>query len=153
VTLDSTAREANARDSFRKFMIDNVKTAEGIDVTFDRGLNAPNIQGTAVTRWVAVNFGSVDPENVMTYNVRIFCCTRSDPEGFRLVQMRDKVVGCLTDSDLGIRRITLYKSNESPWLAIGAMLVFLDRESEQMEAEDGTKFKIIPIRLKWGAII
>jgi len=153
MALDSSAREANAKDSFRKYMIDSIKTGEGIDITFDRGLNAPNIQGTAVTRWVAVMFGGLDPSNIMTYNLKIFPCTRQDPEGFRLVQLSDKILGYLTDSTLGIRRVTLYKSNETPWLEIGAMLVYLDQQSEYMEAEDGTKFKVIPVRLKWGAII
>lgn len=153
MTLDATARESNARDSFKKHMIDSIKTAEGIEITFDKGLNVPNIQGTAVNRWVAVQFGSMQAWKISTYTVNIFCCTRQDPEGYRLVQLRDKVVGYLTDSSLGYKRIILYKSNESPWLAMGAMGVYLDSESGQMEAQDETKFKIIPVRLKWGSII
>jgi hypothetical protein len=99
-----------------------------------------------------VNFGSFigDDGPLATHGVMIFCCSRKDPEGYRLIQLRDKVMGYLTDPT-GRRRITLYKSNDTPWTALGAMMVYLDPESGQMEAEDGTKFKILNIRLKWGA--
>jgi hypothetical protein len=153
MALDSTAREANARDSFKKYMIDNLNKIEGEPLTFDRGLTIPKIQGTEVEKWISVMFGQFTSDTISTYQVNITCASRKDPEGYRLIQLRDRVVGYLYASDGGPARVTLYKSNATPWLSIGSMLVYVDTESGQMEADDNTKFKVIPIRLRWGAKI
>ena len=151
MTLDSTSRESNAKDSFKKHLVDSIKGNEGVEVNFDKGLNVPNIQGTAVNRWVAVQWGQLLPGKLTTLHAAIYVCTRNDPEGYRRSQLRDKVVGYLTDPNEEFRRITHYKSNDTPWTRIGTMMVYCDPESGDMEADDGTKFKIIPIRLRWAA--
>ena len=155
MALDSTARESNVRDSLKKYFIDSFFTAEQVRLTFDKGLAAPSIQGTAVTRWIAVQFGSLVMDTMSEHVIQIFCCTREDPEGYRLAQLRDKVLGYLTDADAtdGLKRIPFYKSNVNPWELIGGLVVLLDPESPQLVADDETKFKIIPFRIKWGAKI
>lgn len=151
MVLDSTARESNARDSFKKYMIDNLNKTENEQLTFDKGLTVPKIQGIEVDKWIAVHFGAFDDKKVATLQVNIICASRKDPEYYRLTQLRDKVVGYLVDGDgSSPGRITLYKSNVTPWLKIGTMQVFRDQEAVT-EGGDGTKFKIIPIRLRWGA--
>jgi hypothetical protein len=65
-------------------------------------------------------------------------------------------MGYLTDTSQtdGMRRITFYRSYASQaWDVIGALLVQLDPESEQFEAEDGTKYKMLNARLRWSAKI
>ena len=158
MSLDPTAREANVRDSIKKYFVDNLWTVDKVPLTFDVALASPNIQGDAesVNKWVSINFGYLDPDGLSSMMLTIYCCTRFDAEGFKLAQLRDRVMGYLTDSDQtdGMRRITFYRSYESQaWEVLGALLVQLDPESDQFEAEDGTKYKMLNARLRWAAKI
>jgi hypothetical protein len=154
MALDPTAREANVRDSIKKFFVDNIYRTEGVEVTFDTELSTPKIQGIEVDKWITINFGEFNFDNMSDYNIDVYCCTKNDSEGFKLAQLRDKVMGYLTDSSKadGMGRVTLYRSYaDRPWEIIGYLMVFVETESKQMVAPDGTKFKMIPCTLKWGA--
>ena len=156
MALDPTAREANVRDSLKKFFVDNINRTEGVALSFDKALSVPRIQGIEVGRWVSINFGSLSmTDHVSRHVVQVYCCTRQDAEGFKLAQLRDKVIGYLTDINAndGIRRIPLYKSNVDPWVQVGGMLILVDQESAQLYATDETKYKVIPFRLAWAAKI
>lgn len=151
--LDSTARESNFRDSIKKYFVDNLYRTEGVELLFDRVLSTPKVQGNEVDKWFAIMFGELDLGVMSTGTLEIFCCTKKDGEGFKLAQLRDKVMKYLIDTDQtdGMARITLYKSSATEaWTNIGTMLVQVDSESRQMEAEDGTKFKSIAVRLRWA---
>jgi hypothetical protein len=155
MALDPTARESNVRDSVKKYFVDNLSRTEGIELTFDSGLSTPKIQGQNfdIDRWVAIQFGSLLTDTMSEISLDIVCCARQDGEGFKLAQLRDKVLGYLLDGtrDDGQTRITLYRSYaDRAWEYLGALLVFVDGESDPMTAPDGTKFKVIPCRLKWG---
>jgi hypothetical protein len=154
MSLDATAREANLRDSVKKFFVDNLVTAEGVQVTFDRGLSTPKVQGSEVDRWVAIKIGEITLETLSSAIVTIFCCTKMDSEGFKLAQLRDKVVGYLLNDSFpdGSGRITLYRSHASDaWVNVGGIVICLESESPTMEAEDNSKIKAITITLKWSA--
>ena len=155
MALDSTAREANVRDSIKKYFVDNIHTIEKIQVTFDKSLTTPKIQGTEVDRWITVVFGEMELDTFSSFSLEIFCCTKKDAEGFKLAQLRDKIMGYLIDTTQTdcMARIPLYRSSASEaWVLLGAMVVQIDLESPITEAEDGTKFKSIAIRLRWGAV-
>jgi hypothetical protein len=155
MSLDPTARESNVRDSIKKFFVDNINRIEGIDLSFDTDLSTPQIQSNiTIDKWVVVQFSGFYFDNLSEYDLSVFCCTRNDPEGFKLSQLRDKVMGYLTDGskDDGLRRIPFYRSYANQaWDLLGALLVFVERETGSMIAPDGTKFKMIPVTLKWGA--
>jgi hypothetical protein len=55
----------------------------------------------------------------------------------------------------GMARITHYKSQTGqPWTVLGGMIVqSVGPESPQMVADDGTKYKIIPVRIRFGVKI
>ncbi len=112
MALDPTARESNIIDSLKRFFVDNLYTAEGIEVTFDVSLSVPTLQGTEVDRWYAIGWGSLALETLSSFPVNIFCCTRRDTEGFKLAQLRDTAYGYLIDVDQtdGMKRITFYRS-------------------------------------------
>lgn len=153
MTLDQTSREVNARGSFKKYLVDNLHSVE-TPVTFDETLPTPDIAGRAsrVEKWVGVNFGTIQmASSLATQDIRLFLCTREDPEGYNLTVLRDEVYNLLVDSSQsdGTRRIPLYRVDT--WASVGQMLVFVDHESAEMIAEDETKFKILYIRLRWGA--
>ena len=150
MTLDPTTRESNVKDSVKKFFIDNIYKTGYALVTFDKSLSSPKVQGqTIVAKWVSINFGSIDTEDALSMCVlEILCCTRSDAEGYQLSHLRDKVVGYLEESG----RIPLYRSYEDQaWEELGAMMVFIGTESGHLAGPDGTKFKRIPVVLKWGS--
>jgi hypothetical protein len=150
MVLDPTTREANVRDSVKKFFKDNLYTAESIKVSFDKSLASPKLQGqTTVVKWVSVNFGDLDiNETLSTCELLVLPCTREDPEGYQLAHLNDKVRGYLEASG----RITLYRSYENQeWEVLGAMMVFVGIISQQMTAKDGTKYRRIPVLLKWGS--
>ena len=156
MALDPTAREANVRDSVKKFFVDSINRAEGFDLTFDRGLARPRLQGTPseVEKWVSVNFGPIEASELSEHSLSVYCCTRKDNEGFKLAQLRDTVLGYLVDTTQtdGMKRINLYRSfSGQPWTLLGAMVVQEVTESEQLEADDETKFKILTVRLRWGS--
>lgn len=152
--LDGTVRESNVRDSIKKFFYDNLTSTEGIAVSFDRTLSTPKIQGVEVDKWYTIMPGEIRLGTLSEMDVNVFCCTKKDPEGFRLAQLRDKVMGYLIDTTMtdGMKRITLYRSSATEaWTSLGKMCVQIEAESDQLEAEDKTKFKVITIMLRWGA--
>jgi hypothetical protein len=157
MTLDPTAREANCIDSIKKYLIDNLYTTEGICLSFDKVLSTPNIQGIAVDRWVGVQFGSIDMDSLSTLTIDLFLCTRKDPEYFRLAQLRDTVLGYLTDNTHtdSMARIPLYRSYASQaWeLLSGGFVVQRVIEGQRCELEDLTKVKQLTCILRWGAKI
>jgi len=152
MALDPTAREANFRDSIKKYFVDSLETTENIPLTFDKALSSPNLQGKTVHRWVTVLFDGIHLGTMSEISLRVFCSTRKDNEGFKLAQLRDTVMGYLvgdgTGSD-GTVRITLYRSySNQSWDNIGSLLIQDVFESPQMEAPDESKFKIITVRLR-----
>ena len=152
--LDPTVRESNLRDSIKKYFVDNLYTTEGVELLFDKLLSTPKVQGNEIDKWYAIMIGPIDLGTLSEISIDVFCCTKKDSEGFKLAQLRDKVMNYLIDTTQtdGMARITLYKSSATEaWTNIGTMLVQIDSESAQMEAEDNTKFKTITVRLRWGS--
>lgn len=151
MALDPTSQIANVQRSFKKYMVDNINRVEKIRVSFDMDLTPPEKQGVKFNKWLAVNYKTTTPKNVSMQMVQLACCTRKDAEGETLADFRDTVMGYLTDTTNNTRRITLY---DSSWSKLGAMMVYIDNESGgPQRAEDGTKFWLISITLKWGAKI
>ena len=154
-TLDNSAKESNIRDSLKKYFVDNLYKTEGIQLTFDKYLTTPNVQGKAVDKWVSINFGDMFMSELSTHILEIYCCTRKDGEGFKLAQLRDKVYSYLTDNTQtdGMAGISMYRSRATgAWtLLSGGMLVQDVMESRQFEADDGTKFKILTTRIRFSS--
>ena len=156
MALDPTAREANVRDSLKKFFVDSLGSS--YEIMFDKGLSEPNIKGSPsqVDRWISINFGSMERGTLSAHSIMVFMCSRKDNEGFKLAQLCDTVMGYLSDTDQtdGMKRIPLYRSYENQaWTLIGALVVQEVIESPQFESEDGTKYKLFTIQLKWASKI
>lgn len=157
MALDATAREANIRDSIKKFFVDSLETTESIALTYDKALSTPKVQGIAVNRWVTILIGPMELEAMSTLVLNIYVCTKQDSEGFKLAQLRDTVMGYLSDTEQtdGMKRIPLYRSRASGnWTQLdGGFVVQEVTESGQMDAPDETKFKILSCTLRWSAKI
>jgi hypothetical protein len=71
--------------------------------------------------------------------------------------LRDTVMGYLTNSGSpgdGRTSIPFYQSSASPsatWTLLGGMLIMDVIESRRMKAPDETKYKILTVKLKFGA--
>ena len=156
MALDPTAREANVRDSLKKYFVDSLHPT--YPVMFDKGLRTPDLLGTPgpTDKWVSINFGTMDRGTLSEHMLTIYCCTRRDGEGFKLAQLSDTVMGFLSDSGEtdGMRKIPFYRSYPSKaWELIGGIVVQEVVESQQFEADDETKYKILNARLRWGSKI
>ena len=155
MALDATAREANIRDSLKKYFVDNLYTIEGYPVTFDKSLTTPKVQGVEVDKWISIIFGDMMLETLSSFNIEIFCCTKKDSEGFKLAQLRDKVMGYLIDTSQTDcwARIPFYRSSATEvWTLIGALIPQVESEDSYPDAGDGTKVKSISVRLRWASV-
>lgn len=159
MSLDPTARSSNLKDSIKKYFVDNIYTTEGIEIGFDKSMARPKIQGqpVEVEKWVVVNSGYIDPMGTLSeHQIDVICCSRKDNEGYKLAQLRDTVMGYLTDNTQTdtMRRIPFYRSYASQaWTLLGALLVTEIIESPRNDAEDETKFIILTTTLRWAAKI
>lgn len=148
MALDATAREANLWDSIKKYFIDNMTT---YPITFDKSLSAPNIQGRTVDRWYSIIMGGAEITDMSEILIDIFVCSRQDNEWHKNAQMKDSMYELLIDPDEtdATRRIPFYQSHPTnPWVKIGGILVSEIVESPRMEGPDGTKYKILHVRLR-----
>ena len=156
MALDPTARRANVKDSIKKWGVDNFETVESLIISFDTSMRIPNLRGTpsSVTRWVGIDLGSFSPEAWTEFYLTFYCCTRKDNEGFRLAQLRDTIVGYLSDTTRtdGFARIPFYRSFENQaWVLLGSMLILSVAESEEMKAPDETKYIMLTCRIGFAS--
>ena len=155
MTLADTAKEANVRDSIKRYFVENLYKTEGVQLTFDKYLSTPNVQGHTVDKWVSINFGEMIMSSLSAHVLEIYCCTRKDGEGFKLAQLRDKVYKYLTDSTKtdGTARIPFYRSRATgAWTLLSTGMIIQNiMESRQFEAEDGTKFKILTVTIRFSS--
>ena len=150
MTMHATAREANIRDSVKKFFVDTYT----VPMTFDKALSTPDIQGRTVYKWINVLVHVASVGVLSDILVYIYCCTRQDNEFFKLSQLRDTIIEGLsvdptTKQSDGAKRITFYQSSAvNPWTVLGALVVTDVIESPTMEGPDETKYKILTVRLR-----
>ena len=158
MALDPTARRANIKDSVKKFCVDNFETIEGLTISFDTSMRTPILRGQPieVTKWVGIDIGGISPLDWTSFFIDFYCCTRKDSEGFQLAQLRDKVLGYLTDSKReypdGMARITFYRSFENQtWTKLGAMMIGRITESDELKAPDETKYIILSAKIMFAS--
>lgn len=155
MALDPTARRANIKDSIKKWVIDDIETADR-PVTFDKWLATPDIAGGVAKKWVSINLGPIERSVLSEILLDILCCTRADSEGFKLAQLTDNVMAELTDITKtdGMKRIPFYRSYEfQEWELLGAIVVQDVKESGELEAPDGTKYITLSCRLRTASKI
>ena len=152
MTLDSTARRANIKDSIKKWAVDDIERLPDRPVIFDKWLSTPKIAGNIAKKWVGFDLGPIDRGTLAEILLEIYCCTRNDQEGFKLAQLTDNVMEQLTDKNTtdGMKRIPFYKSARlaADWVLLGALVVQDVKESGELYAEDATKFVILSCRLR-----
>lgn len=151
--MDDMAKDAVYRESIRKFFVD----ALGNTVFFDKTLIDSSKFETPPPRWFIVDAGGLDVmDGRMEPSLRIFCCTRQDPERIELSRMVDTVRTAMRDDDMpdGCRRIPMVSWNAvaEQYDTVGAMLAEKHpRDSGDMSAPDYSNYRILTYRLVWVA--
>lgn len=157
MALDPTAREANYKDSIKKYVVDNLSTIENIPISFDPSLATPRVPNNPELKsWINFRFGDLYRDDLSRAVLEVRPSTRGDNEGFKLAQLCDKIIGYFTTTDGdGIKRITFYRSYPSPtpWEVIGGIVVQDIIESGVYRAEDETTYKVINIVLRFASKI
>jgi len=156
MALDPTAREANFKDSIKKYFVETLKDIENLNLSFDKSLSTPYLQGVSVNKWVIINWGHFLRDTLSEATINILPCVRQDNEGFQLAQLSDKILGYLTDTSAthGMKTITFYRSYPNQvWTVLGGLMVWDIIESGTLEASDETKYKIITVRFKFASKI
>ena len=154
MTLHATARLANIKDSLKRYFLDELYTAKGIDVLFDKTVSDPDLESIDSHKWVSIVIGSTDIKLLSDILIYVHCCTRKDNEGFKLMQLRDTVFEILSvDPDTAtdnFKRIPFYQSAPiaANWTLLGSLVVQDIIESEDLMAGDGTKYRILTVRLR-----
>jgi len=149
MAFDDTAKEANIRDSYHKYLIDSRPSS--VPVTIDKGLSDPDLTNKNTEKWIAVNFGPLTIGHMSVVHWEVFLCTRRDNEYFKLSNLRDQIMALHFDADKtdGLRRITLYRSNpnqdSSLWTSIGTILITDVMQSGNLDGPDETKYKILTV--------
>ncbi|RKX87432.1 MAG: hypothetical protein DRP58_02785 [Spirochaetes bacterium] len=151
MALDPTLSEACLKNSIKKFFVDNIFTAEGIDIDFDVQYVQPEEIGVEVDKWISIKFGNIEGGTLSRSHIIVYFFTRSDSEGVDLSILRDMILDKVTDLNAtdGHTRIPLF---DLTWNQIGGMIPTLSVESDEAGIlKDGTNFKWMRINLAWGA--
>ena len=156
MVLDATVREANFKDSIKKLLLDNRGSlvAHGsVPILFDKSFDDPEVRDKTLLKWVVCNLGRPQFGTVSECIVYLLPCTRKDNEGFKLAQLRDRLLGLFFDPSYpnGQKPVPLYDSSTTPWTIIGYMLPYVSYETGGKVERDETKYKSITLTLKWGA--
>jgi len=152
--LDETAKLSNIVRSLKKYFVDSLYTAESIQLDFDKSYQ--DVYAALLDRvdqWAIIAIDPSDMDTLASLGFTIFLYSRRDPEAVNLLTLRDTVMGYLIDTTQtdGMARMALY---DAAWVTIGAAVITLPvgrQESNNLVAEDGTKFRYISAVLRWGA--
>jgi hypothetical protein len=153
--LDPTASEATIFKSIRHYFVTAIETAQELPVAFDSGIDLPDLQDVTLDRWVSITIGQASVSGMSAMALMIYCCSRKDIDGEILATVRDTVFETLIDPAQpdGRRRIPIQTLSGTTWTATGSALLVDDiREGERLLGKDGTKFKLLTVRLRWGAM-
>jgi len=131
--------------SIKKYLIDNLHTVESIELVFDTSLaDPPTVNNQTVTEWVTIAFGNSEYGDLSYLNFDLYCCTRKDPEGHKLLLLRDTVMNYLTNPDVEVSNMRIIPFYEvDTWTLIGGIAISSIQETGKIVAVDGSQYKII----------
>jgi hypothetical protein len=125
-------------------------TVKGKHIAFDTVYSIPKTSlGVELDNWFIFHFGRIRVDILSTCMLQIYCFARKDPDGEALSTLVDTLKDTLFDHTAtdGLKKIPYY--NESGVIVTG-IVPLLDYIGEEELAADGTKFKMITVKLNWG---
>ena len=147
--LDPTLQETLLKRSVRKYFVDNLVTSRGKLVFFDRSYFIPKVGGVDATDWFMFHFGKIDIDILSRCMLQIYCFSRKDADGELLSDLADIIKDVLFDHDAtdGLKKIPYYSSLG---VIVTGIVPMIQTIFEEDVGADGTKFKVISVRLSWG---
>jgi len=145
VAIAARLKEENIWLSIVKHFVDVCEDGSGIKVFFDRTFD---VEG--YTRWISVQkegwniATSGMAEIVFTAHV----CTKGDPEGITLSQVKDILVDGLLDSSNASARksIPIYDTEPETWTPVGYMVAETITEGAVAIGGEDVKFKPVTVQ-------
>lgn len=153
MAIEPTSSMVNFKYSMRKYLVDNLVTAEGLELTFDRTLAdpyTPKTSNPSLTNWLLVKFNNVRLNTMSTAVLEINCCTRQDNQGIILAGLRDTTVSYLTvDSGPGYTLVPFYRQDTKA--NIGGIILQNLIESDELLGADDTKYIILTMSCRFAS--
>jgi len=151
-SLSPVSRDTDLKRSLKKYFLDNLETTESLPLFFEELSETPSVNGIKLLKWVVITFGRGDLGPVSERQVSLDVYTRNDSEGDELSSLIDTIMGYLLDEDStnGLATIPFYDTSNIPWVVVGGIIPFLQPALNEMEGEDGIRFKAINLLCKWG---
>lgn len=151
--LDPTQKESNLLSSIKKHMLDCLVPLS-IPIYFEHLISVPvDDFGEPYKNWCCCVLDGYELETVSTAQLVLILFVREDCEGDDLAVLSDNIRGCFIDAESinGMKLIVLYDTSTVPWSQVGGMLPFVGEASITHIGRDSTKFKVLPVTLKWGS--
>lgn len=147
MAINKEASLVNMKHSLEKFLYDNFETVYSIPVIVN-----PFVERTQnIDRFVVM---SLKENNLMKegqQDVTFYLNQRFDPSGFKLLEIRDALVGVLRDRAGEIKQIPFYDCTDlnNP-IEFGLLGIQVRSESMFKVAEDMSAYKSIDVTLMYG---
>ena len=151
--ISPVSREADFKNSIKKYFLDSLETLEFLDVFFEElGETPSDNDGVKLTKWVVITFGRSELGHVSEAQISLDLYTREDSEGDDLSLLMDVVMGYIVDEEStnGLATIPYYDTSSVPWTIVGGMIPFLQPALGVQESMDSTKYRSVNLVCKWG---
>ena len=149
MALDPTLQESLYKLSIRKYFVDNLVTARGVYISFDKVYSIPVVNGLEMTNWIVFHFGPTKMDILSNALLFAYCFSRKDPDNVNLSVLRDKLMDTLFDHTAtdGLQKIPYLNDAR---VKIGGIVPLVVNESEIELGADGSNVKTVSIRMNWG---
>lgn len=162
MAIDPTVQEYNYKYSVIEHFYSNrdlIKfDGQQVPVEFDKDITTVPLlaDNTEAKTWITVRFGPMTFASVSEAELTVFCCTREDPEGRRLSQLKDKMLGLFFDPSQPTGRVLVpfYDfSDPQNWSVVSNLVPYINFQTEEIIADDHTKYRNVVLMFRWGARI
>jgi len=149
MALDTTLQETLLKKSVRKYFTDSLEIVSGVSIFFDTLYAVPKVNGVELDSWIIFQFGRMEIGTLSNMYLHANCFSRKDPSGNALCVLRDTLLNELLDENAtdGKKKIPYLDSVGSMVTGIVPIVV---SEFDNDSYTDGTKHKIVTVKLHWG---
>lgn len=145
--MHGTLSRENIVLSVIKFFTDNLTSAP---ITYDTWFEL--MEGHE--KWYSVNFGDFDFENKMAqFDLTIICLSNGNYENYELASHVDDLMDVIISDEDNKLSVDLYDTSSEPWVKCGGMSFFVQGQPSEDRLEDGTKYVLVDIFVKWGTML
>lgn len=142
--MHPTLKRENLVLSLIKFFTDNITSAP---VVYDEWFEVRDDE-----KWYSINFGEVNFDTISAFPLTVICLIKNTYENYDLAKHADDFMSkVISDNDIKLG-VDLFDVSVEPWVKCGG-LSFMLKHNEEGKLEDGAKFVLVDILVKWGTIL